>query len=140
METNSSSLREYQFGKCSLLERCVDYDFPYFRCYIRETIAFFRDFTEYVQLVGAQNPKVLQDFIREVNQKCAGGIRFEEVLLAVESQGVGDIMKCMTEGIRDAVKGTDFEGLFEGIKKDMDRVGDRIKACKDESNKLDAAK
>lgn len=118
-----------------------------FRCNIREGVAIYKNLVDYMRLVATENPKVLQDFIRQVNQKCAG-VKVENVLLAEgdkpnmsdKLKKIVEKLKCMSEAISEAVKGTDYEGVFEEIKKDMEKVGERMKACTAESSKLEAAK
>lgn len=138
-------------------------------CNIREGIAIYKSYIEYLQLVAQQNPKVLQDFIRGVQQKCAGQALDLDVLFTEDTEipeesdkkpakkptkkpakkptkkpskpeGIVEKLKCVSKAISKAVKDTDFESNWEMIRKDMDKVGERIKACRDESSKLEGIK
>lgn len=59
---------------------------------------------------------------------------------AKKPKDIGEKIKCITSAIGKAVKKTEFEGVFEELKKDMETVGDRVKACKNETSKMEVAK
>lgn len=119
------------------------HNFLHFSCKIRESIAIYKNYIEYLQLIAQQNPQALQDFIKGVNQKCAGqaldkfDIMFEEPMMSL---GIVEKLKCVDNAISQAVKDSDYAYVYEELHKDLEQVANNIKACKTQSNALEKVK
>lgn len=112
---------------------------------MKEGVATYRLVTEYIRLVAAENPQVIQEFIRQIQAKCSGQTYAElmrKFAIADETNGNKGVetIKCITESITDAVKETDFNKIWDEYKNDLDKLQERIKSCKNESSQWDAAK
>lgn len=112
---------------------------------MREGIATYKLVTDYIRLAATENPKVIQKFVREIQQRCAGQTYahlMAEYATGDESKagnGAAKI-KCIFEAINDAVGETDFDKIWRQYKKDLEKLHERIKACKSEPSKWEAAK
>lgn len=56
------------------------------------------------------------------------------------SQNPIEKLKCICNAITDGLKGTDFEKPWANLKKDLEQLVTRLKACKNQSTLLEVAK
>lgn len=121
--------------KCSLV-----------RCNIKEGVATYRLITEYLRLVAAQKPVLVSQIVREVQEKCNAYQSVEDILDVDEidldglDKNILDKLKCISNAITDGLKETDFEQPWDYLKKDLEKLAARLKACKNQSTFLEIAK
>lgn len=53
---------------------------------------------------------------------------------AKSANDVIEKVKCISEAISDAVKETDYEPIWDEYKKELEKLHDKFKACKNEAN------
>lgn len=89
---------------------------------------------EYARVIVAEKPEVLPKIVREVKSKCSGTQLLDEEFLdmGLNDDIVGKL-KCITNAITDALKDTKYSKSWDKLKKDLERVGDRIKACRSDN-------
>lgn len=114
-------------------------------CNVKEGVATYKLVTEYIRLAAAENPQVIQEFARQIQARCSGQTYAElmrKFAITDETNGKKSVetIKCITDAINDAVKETDFNQIWEEYKKDLEKLQERIKSCKNESSKWEAAK
>lgn len=114
-------------------------------CNVKEGVATYKLVTEYIRLAAAENPQIIQEFARQIQAKCSGQTYAElmnKFAIADETDGIKGVekIKCITEAITDAVSETDFNKIWEEYRKDLEKLHERVKACKSESSKWEAAK
>lgn len=121
--------------KCSLV-----------RCNIKEGVATYRLITEYLRLVAAQKPVLVSQIVREVQEKCNAYQSVEDIFDVDEidldglDKNILDKLKCISNAITDGLKETDFEQPWDYLKKDLEKLAARLKACKNQSTFLEIAK
>lgn len=105
----------------------------------------------HIRTVSAENIKFIPDVTEIIKENCKENT-FTEIwndLLKEDPENPDPIegeislikrLKCIGEAITAAVKETDFEGVWDEYKRDLDRLYNRIKACKNESNKWEVVK
>ncbi|XP_055306902.1 uncharacterized protein LOC129571162 [Sitodiplosis mosellana] len=116
-------------------------------CNVKEGVSTYKLVTEYLQLAAGENPQALQEFARQIQQRCSGQT-YAELMAEFAREGETDgnqgngveKVKCITEAIGDAVKETDFNKIWEEYKKDLEQLHERVKACKNLPSKWEAAK
>lgn len=115
-------------------------------------------------MMAAENPKLIQDIMQGIQTRCGGQKTPDEFdfLLAEEGTGTGteteggdggdggdggngtgtgsgdervDRLKCMIEAVDDAIKESDFQGVWDQTKQDLNTVVERMEACKTEQTR-----
>lgn len=102
----------------------------------------------YIREVSAENKKIIPDFIDIAQEKCFTNA-FADVMNDLNDNGsdsidinadIGEKLKCIIEAITDAFDQTGYEGIWKEYQKDLEKLHDHIKACKNEPSKWEAAK
>lgn len=99
---------------------------------------------EYIRLVAAENPQVIEEFAQEIQARCAGQTCAEFLADFLKDEAdkidIDEKINCIGEAIYDAVRETDYESIWWVYVNDLERTREHIKACRSEPNKWEAAK
>lgn len=106
-----------------------------FSCNVKNSVGTYKLVNEYLQLVAAEKPQVVQEIAREVQRKCSGQAVVRVAMIQAETLKGIEKIKCITEAINEAVKGSDYSNAWDEYKQQLVEAGERIKACKASSNK-----
>lgn len=124
----------------------VEGKLPQILCNIKEGVATYRLITDYIRLVAAQKPVLVTQIVREVQDKCSAYQSIEDIFDVDEidldgmEKNILENFKCISNAITDGLKDTDFEKPWNSLKKDLEKLAARLKACKNQSTFLDMAK
>lgn len=127
----------------SLFIKC---QFSLVRCNMKEGVATYRLITDYLRLVAAQKPNLVSQIVREVQDKCSAYQSVEDIFDVEEidvdglEKNILDKVKCISNAITDGLKETDFEKPWNHLKKDLEKLAERLKACKNQPSFLEIAK
>lgn len=121
---------------------CVLQFFTIHSCKIGTLYDFYRHVMEYVYSASKENPQAMRDFSSGVAQKCGGQAAFNEldIMLPMKSFGIVDKLKCVIKALGKAVKDTDYESVYDELKKELEEVLHNIEACKEQSGVLGKTK
>lgn len=102
----------------------------------------YKMISEYLRMVAQQKPEIISEIAREVQAQCSGltEVSFEDVVEETNADDKLKKLKCIKDAITDAVKETDFAKIWDEYKRDLEKMFDQIKACKNEANKWEETK
>lgn len=127
----------------SLFMKCK---FSLVRCNMKEGVATYRLITDYLRLVATQKPLLVSQIVREVQDKCNAYQSVEDIFDVDEidldglEKNILEKLKCISNAITEGLKETDFEKPWNNLKKDLEKLASRLKACRNQPTFVDIAK
>lgn len=118
----------------------------YFRpncsCNVKEGVRTYKLVIEYVRTATAEKPEFANRFVTEFRRNCAATSSFVLLESFRKDDDYKNIehLKCIVDATNAAVKETDFEKIWEEYRSDIEKAFQRVKACKTQVNKWEAAK
>lgn len=95
-------------------------------CNVREYLATYILLSKYIRLVDAVNPDIVDEFGRQMEQRCSYRTDVELMVEFISKAEAGEAkngvekLECIIEAIRDAVQETDLNQVWDEYKKDLD--------------------